>query len=583
MIDLSVISSINKKINSPLSLADLLTSIMDVAKYLLNAEGSSLLLSEKGTGDLIFNIVIGDKGGVIKGEKVPKGMGIAGTVAQTYQPVIVNDVTVDPRFFNEIDKKSQFITRNIIGVPMAVMGEFVGVLEIVNTIGRDSFDEWDLEKAMYIADQAAVAIHNRQLYDELTKRIDEITSLYEVSQSISFSGKDDDILQNILLSLSQSIDVERASITLFNEEENKLLIEASIGIPDSLKNNYSINMNNTVSGHVFRTGDPMIVADINAEMPDNLRSYDRNYKTGSFISIPIMHKTKTLGILSLSDKKNGNYFDSFDLRVLSTVSSQIAEIYQNKKNQRVIDDRQRLAREIDIAAEIQQKILPAIPGTFNKHRLAAFNRPAKEIGGDFFDFFRFDSNKYAVLVADVSGKGIPAALFMGTARNVVRAETRIDRSPARLLQNANTLIHQDSESGMFVTLFYAVIDSHNSIITYGSAGHNSQFIIKSKTKDIVRLSAKGRPLGLLDNQEYEERVQIFESGDILVLFTDGVLECLSDESLDIDIGEKRLIDIALQYTEKEPSEFIDNLKKEMSKNSLDNDVIDDFTAFIIKF
>lgn len=555
---------------------------MDSAKYLLNAEGSSLLLTERETGDLIFDIVIGDKGDVIKGEKVPKGKGIAGLVAETHQPIVVDDVKKDRRFFDGIDKISKFITKSILCVPMIVMGEFVGVLEIVNAIGRDCFDEWDLQKAQYVADQAAVAINNRRLYDDLMKRIDEITSLYEVSQSISFSGSEDDLLQNILNSLSTSMGARRASIFLHDPERQRLSLKASVGLPEQAGIDPEIRMSDSVTGYVFQNGDPMIVTDIRMELPSQFKSPDRNYSTHSFISLPIMHQKKTIGVISLADKKNTNNFDSYDLRVLSTVSSQIAEIYQNLLNQKHAEDRKRLAREIDIAAEIQKKILPVIPESLNGHRLAAFNRPAKEIGGDFYDFFKFDNNKFGLLVADVSGKGIPAALFMGTARNVVRAETRIDRSPARLLKNANYLIYQDSESGMFVTLFYVVVDSHNSIFTYGNAGHNTQLLIKNSGK-IITLSAKGKALGLVDIDEYEERVQFFEQGDLLLLFTDGIIEHLSGESLDIEHGEEKLINIALRYKDRDPVELIDYIKLELEKDSVSDEVRDDLTVFALKF
>jgi len=566
-----------------MELPELLGSIMDIAKELLNSEGSSLLLADKETGDLFFYVVIGEKGDVIEGEKVPKGKGIAGTVAEKLEPIIVNDVKNDPRHFNVIDKISNFMTRNILCVPMMVMGEFVGVLEIVNTLNRDNFDDWDLKKAKYIAGQAAVAINNRQLYDDLTKRIEEITSLYEVAQSISFANQNDDILSNIIVSLAKSMQVDKASIILFNNESKNLELAASYGLPENIKIRHNVEMENSISGHIYQSGDPMIVSNAGSEIPDAFVAKDRNYKTDAFISIPIMYQKNTIGILSLTDKKNRRNFDSFDLRVLSTVSSQIAEVYQNIKNQKNIESQKRLSREIDIAAEIQRKILPKIPPRFKNHFLSALNKPAKEIGGDFFDYFKFDENKYAVLVADVSGKGIPSALFMGTARNVVRAETRINTSPAHMLKNANSFIYEDSESGMFVTLFYAVIDSHNNLITYCNAGHNPQLLIKKDKKEVLRLEASGKALGVLDDQEYEERVILYEPGDLLLLFTDGVLEYFGGDDLDIDKGEEILIKMANEYLKKDPQELVDNLNEYVNNNSMNDDFRDDFTVFAIKF
>ncbi len=582
-IDIDVISSINRKINSHIPLPELLRAIMDVAKDLLNSEGSSLLLSDKKTGDLIFNIVIGEKGNVIMGEKVPYGKGIAGTVARTKEPMIVDDAQNDSRFFSIIDKKSSFNTRNILCVPMEVMGEFVGVLEIVNSMGRNRYDKWDLEKALYIADVAAVAINSRQLYNELNRRFEELSALFNISQSITYFGLVDDIFQKLIESIAESLHVKRASIIFFDEKEKKLRVESHVGLPDQIRRGHVINTDDTISGYVFTSGDPMIVSDIESEVSRSLRRDEGRYDTSSFISIPIMFKNTSLGVLNLSDKIDGSHFDSHDLRVLSTVSNHIGEASQNLRTQMYQENQKRLEREIDIAAEIQRKLLPGIPSRFKDHELYAFNKPAKEIGGDFYDYVPLDDEKYAVLVADISGKGIPAALFMGTAMNIVRAERRITSNPSGLLNQANDFIFRDSEYGMFVTLFYAVVDTRNRIISYGSAGHNNQLLIRCSSGKPVKLNADGKALGLVRGLNYEERKIDYEEGDILILFTDGVTEWLSEDKMDIEYGEDRLINIALEFIDRKPAEMVEHLKQTLEADGKGDDFRDDFTVFVIQF
>lgn len=566
-----------------MSLAELLIAIMDAAKDLLDTEGCSLLLADQKTGDLIFDVVIGDKGDIIRGERVPKGKGIAGIVASSMEPIIVDDPHNDDRWYHTIDQKFQFNTKNILCVPMQVMGDFVGVLEVVNTIGRDRYDEHDLEKAEYIANQAAIAINNRRLYDELTNRIDELTALYEVAQSISLAGPDDDIIDTICKSLAKSMKVRRVSIIFYDENDKRLAIESAVGLPESVVKSCDIDMHSTIAGHVFRSGDPMMVSDIKREIPGKLVVPGRNYKTDSFISVPIRYKNKTIGVLSCADKNNGRYFDSFDLRIVTTICSQVSQIYTNVLNQRVAENQRILSRDIDIAAEIQKKILRGIPGSFNNHRLAAFTRPARSVGGDFYDFSKLNENKYSILVADISGKGIPAALFMGSALNVVRAERRIDSSPAGLLKNANRYIFQDSEYGMFVTLFYAVIDAHNNLITYASAGHNDQMLVRVRAREVIMLNADGKALGLADDEVYEERVILYEPGDILILFTDGVTECFGGDRMDLEHGERMLAEIALRFIDEHPDAFIDYLKQHFTTMTRDADFIDDITILAIKF
>jgi serine phosphatase RsbU (regulator of sigma subunit) len=578
-INLARISHINRKITSPMNLPELLAVILDIAKELMNAEGASLLLTDEETEDLIFNIVQGGRG-EIKGDRLPKGVGIAGSVAQTGEAIIANDAQADPRFFKDIDNKYNFHTRNIIAVPMKVMDRLVGVLETINSIDRDVFDEWDEKLLNYLAELAAIAISNRKLYYELTSRIDMLTSLYEISQSISSSNMGEDLFHTIIQSIAHSLSVERASIILYDAVRDELVLKAAVGLPHEVHPESEIDMMKTISGFVYKNGDPLIVSDIAKETSFPFTSTGRSYHTRSFISVPVRHKNQTIGVINLADKKNAQSFDSFDLRVLSTVGNQIAEIYQNIQFQKRMMEQRRLEQEIDIASEIQAKILPDLPVSFKNHGMAAFTRPAKEIGGDFYDFFRFDENKYGIVVADVSGKGIPAALFMGMARNIIRAESRVSNLPGNILTNSNRYIHQDSEHGMFVTVIYLLIDTHNSIITFGSGGHNDQLLIR-KNGEAVRLNASGRALGVDPDAAFEEKVVIYGPGDILLLFTDGLLESLGDT--DIDRGEEAIIDIVRANPGADPAGIIAAIQERLEAVSLDAEFVDDITLFTVKF
>ncbi|MGV7929980.1 MAG: SpoIIE family protein phosphatase [Spirochaetota bacterium] len=580
-LNLAKISSINRQINSSMNLPELLTVILETAREILHTAGASLLLSDPFTGDLIFNIVLGEHKEEIKGEKVPRGVGIVGIVAESGKPLIVNNAQNDPRVFKGIDSKSSFITRNIICVPMTVQERNIGVLEAVNSIDREIFDDLDVELLSYIAGQAAIAITNRRLVDELTSRVKELTALYEISQTVSFSHAEGDLLETIITSMPRSLGVNRASLLLYDGTKNALVLRAAHGFPEDVRPGLEIPIDDTISGHVFRTGDPLIVADRESEIPFIGIDRRRTYRTPSFISVPVRSESEVIGVLNVTDKTDCSIFNAFDLRVMSTIANHVTEALRSIQYQKNKEAQRRFAQELDIAAEIQRKILPEIPPVFGNHRIAAFNRPAKEVGGDFFDFFNFGANKYGLVVGDVSGKGIPAALFMGSARNVIRAEARISTQPEPLLVHSNRYVYDDSEYGMFVTAFYVLIDIHNRLLTYGSAGHNDQILIKGGDRRAVHLNASGRALGLSAESTYEERVFIYEPGDLLLLFTDGVLDYLGEG--DIDRGEERLIEIALRYFDDDPSVIIGYFRDLMTNNAVDNYFIDDFTILSVKF
>ncbi|TFH43549.1 MAG: GAF domain-containing protein [Chrysiogenales bacterium] len=342
--------------------------------------------------------------------------------------------------------------------------------------------------------------------------------------------------------------------------KNRLRIESTCGLPETIQEGGEVSITGSIAGHVFRTGDPLIVTDIRKEIPVELRDGYRHYLTDSFLSVPIRLKNKTVGVICCADKISGRGFDSYDLRIVTTVSNQVSQVYGNMMEQREQEQRRRLSHEIDVAAEIQRKILHGVPHAVGRHRLATFNKPAKVVGGDFYDYYRMNDHSYSLLVADISGKGIPAALFMGLALNVVRAERRVDSSPSGLLRNANRYIHQDSENGMFVTLFYAVIDARESLIRFASAGHNDQMLISATNGKVTALNARGRALGLAPNQRFEERSVPFGHGDMLILFTDGVTECFGGDRMDIAHGEHELARIAREHLADGPDAMVEQLK-----------------------
>jgi serine phosphatase RsbU (regulator of sigma subunit) len=376
------------------------------------------------------------------------------------------------------------------------------------------------------------------------------------------------------------MNVERASLFFKGEDKGDLTCVACKGLPDDLLGS-SVPVEKSIVGHVLTTSDPLMVVDIARDLPPALKVNSGKYLTGSFIAVPIIVDNVPIGVLNVSDKKSGNSFDSFDLRVLSTIATQVGDAYISLKNYLESRSRERLDEEIHIAAELQRKIIPDIPATYAGHALSSCYIPAKMVGGDFYDFFVFDDAKYGILVADVSGKGIPAAMFMGLARNIVRSESRIYSSPAQLLRQSNRYIWEDSEHGMFVTLFYAMVDAHNSLITYGSAGHNNQYLVRSENGDVEKLKASGKPLGIDYDFSYEEKIVLFKPGDRLVLCSDGVIESL-DPTVHLDRSEEKFLDELVRYRELSPSDMISAIQGARDFDEY-GEHHDDFTLLIIGF
>jgi len=511
------------------------------------------------------------------GIRIPENSGFAWTVFKDRKSIMINDVNSDERFYNGIDLDTCFKTRNILCTPLMARDEFVGVLEIVNKYGNEPFTPLDMKLVEVIAAISASSITNRLLYDDLLKRVEELNALYELSRSVSLVDNEFDFFKNIISTLAKSLNVERASVILFVPERKRLEVIATYGssIPAG-----AVVSDDTIAAHVFRTGKLVNVSNIKKDLPDYCLK-NTGYKSNAFVSVPLYYNNDIVGVLNLTDKKNRRLFDDFELNVLSAITSHMTGVYKSFKERRDDEKRRWLKQELEIAADIQKKNLVKIPSVFNGIKVNLLYEPARQVGGDFFDFYEIDDYNCGIIIADVSGKGIPAALFTGTVKNILKFGTKNNHRPAGLFQSSNTAIYQESEYGMFVTVFYVLIDTASNIITYSSAGHDNQMLVRRKPLEVVKLQAQGKPFGIIAPTGYSEKTIIYDKGDILFLFTDGIVEALGGETCDIDEGFAKLADLVTGNINETPYRILGIIRDKISELNADEEKLDDLTVLII--
>jgi PAS domain S-box-containing protein len=249
---------------------------------------------------------------------------------------------------------------------------------------------------------------------------------------------------------------------------------------------------------------------------------------------------------------------------------------------------QKLARssaELQIAAEIQQSFLPETLPDIRGFDIAARSIMAKEVGGDFFDVIPFEvipleMGKYGILIADVSGKGVPAALFMALSRIVVRVNALWHRDPAKAIGFANDIITADSKAGMFVTLFYGSLSEKDRTLTYVNAGHNPPLMYRCRTKTFKELMPTGIFLGGLEHQVYSSRTVEIGAGDIIVLYTDGITESINGE--EEMFGEDRLRTIIQEHSGLPAKGILEKILEEVNSFAVGQPQFDDITLMVIK-
>ena len=236
--------------------------------------------------------------------------------------------------------------------------------------------------------------------------------------------------------------------------------------------------------------------------------------------------------------------------------------------------------EIRIAAEIQRTFLPREIPESERFEIAAMNIPAQEVGGDFYDFIPLNERSLGLVIADVAGKGIPAALFMALSRSILRAIATADQRVEETIEESNSLIAADAAAGMFVTLFYCTLDKETGEVSYVNAGHNPPLHYSQKEKRLRTLLPTGMAMGVMPDLSYSVGHLTLETGDILVLYTDGVTEAFNQN--DEEFGEGRLMDAAVSSRGMSAGEILDTIYRKVTEFTGGAMQSDDITLVVVR-
>ncbi|NMC15421.1 MAG: GAF domain-containing protein [Chloroflexi bacterium] len=266
--------------------------------------------------------------------------------------------------------------------------------------------------------------------------------------------------------------------------------------------------------------------------------------------------------------------------LLNGVAQQISFAIQNERLESVKADQQRVEQEFHLARQIQETFLPEKLPEIAGYELDVRWQTARQVGGDFYDIFKLHNGSYGMVIADVSDKGIAAALYMTVTRTLIRSVALESDSPARTLERVNQLLQLDSRRGFFVTCFYAVLDPANHRLTYANAGHLPPFFLNPQYKTASPLQRGGTALGIYEDSTYEERTLSFQPGFSLVLFTDGVTEAFN--KYDAAYGTIRYQKMLQRNTSLSPGALLDAVEEDLSRFRRGVPLSDDITELVIK-
>ena len=265
----------------------------------------------------------------------------------------------------------------------------------------------------------------------------------------------------------------------------------------------------------------------------------------------------------------------------TTIDKTIRHLEVMREALRSRDELVALRQELGVAAQMQDSILPKVFPEHPQYGLYAWMTPAKEVGGDFYDFFPVEDDRFAVVVADVSGKGVPAALFMMVSRTLVKGSALGEREPVKCITEVNQLLYEQNKESMFVTMFYAVLDPASGLLHYVNGGHNLPCLVKPSGEVTWLPGDSGIVLGVIDEFPYQQHSMQLEEGDVVFFYTDGVTEAMDEAGN--QFGDDTLLEVLRNAAGTDPEDMTRQVVDAVHEHAGGAPQSDDLTCLALRY
>jgi serine phosphatase RsbU (regulator of sigma subunit)/putative methionine-R-sulfoxide reductase with GAF domain len=471
---------------------------------------------------------------------VQMGQGIIGWVAAHGSEIVANAVCREPRYRHENALPE---TRAEMALPLKIGDRVLGVLD-VQSDEEDAFDETDILVLRALADTIALAVRNAELYhaERWQRRTEAYASaaVLQVAEALARLDDLDAVLAWVVRATPLLVGVARCLIFLWDERAARFRLAECYGLTKVARERL---LNRTYTEDEFPLlyavrGSGDVTAGAVEAWPGESSALPSSVVADLFepvaegrgrrvVVLPLTVKTDVFGALVVQEATIADEARPKWLEILSDIAQQTALSIQNYRYRQEMAERERMDRELQVARAIQQTFLPREMPGLRGWDLAMAWRPARQVGGDFYDFFELPDGRLGLVIADVADKGIPAALFMALTRTLVRAAARLHPSPAAALGYANALMTPDAHRGMFVTAVYGVVTLATGQLVYANAGHLPPLIWRHASARVEEAARGEIALGVQDRAEYRDHVVTLAPGDCLILYTDGITDALS--------------------------------------------------------
>ncbi|MEW6503121.1 MAG: GAF domain-containing protein [Chloroflexota bacterium] len=485
-------------------------------------------------------------------------------------------------------------------LPMISRGRLLGAFLVAHMLENNLhstriFDQQTLDLLQGIARQTALAMENLMLIEARQEEAYVTAVMLQVAQAVVSQNNLEDILDTIVHLMPILVGIDACVIYLW--EEHLEIFRTAKVFTGSQREEMMIE------GETYRIGEfPLLDAVLESEQLIACKTTKKdasiqNWKTLDcllpaeeieqqydpqdqwILGVPLSVKGEFYGVLVASESNVPLSFHDRRLEILSGIAQQVSLAIQNDRLNREMIQRERLEREIQLARQIQKTFLPnrlpKIPGW----EVDIHWQTAREVGGDFYDVFRIKGDRFGVVIADVSDKGMPAALYMTVTKTLIRAFSQNAESPARVLERVNRALTFEPQNTMFVTAVFVILNAKDGTLRYANAGHNLPFIYRRQNNSVEEFPKGGMALGVYSSNKLSDHILTIDADDWLIFYTDGVTESFSPSGE--TFGEQRLRATIEHASKKSPADFLDYVREQLSDFREGNPPSDDLTLVVL--
>ncbi|MDP3582279.1 MAG: SpoIIE family protein phosphatase [Ignavibacteria bacterium] len=484
---------------------------------------------------------------------------------QTFPRISADDYDSD-------EKLADFISANKMQVYQEIKSSegLKGLIILGTRLTNKAYDDSDISFLRTIVNVGATAIENclavdrlKRVNRDLDSKVNQLSSLFDLGKEFSGVLQVEQISKLLVYSLIGQMLVSKYAV-----------VSCSGGMISFLENRFDEEHLKTALKSCDKDFFDKVFT--RAEFTDELKPFA---EVGVDLIVPMKIKNETKGLILLGKRKNELVYSQSDIEFVSSVGSLAIISIDNARLFKETLEKQRLEKDLETARNIQNNLLPKSIPAFSNFEMAAFNKSARMVGGDYYDIIKLDEEHVLFAIADVSGKGVPAALLMANIQAFLKSICKMKMHLADATNLLNDLVAENTTNGSFITFFWGIINNDKKELTFVNAGHNPPLLIRNS--QIIKLKKGGMILGVMPTivPYLSDTIQL-ESGDTIVLFTDGITEAMNVKWE--EYSDERLESFVLERDHLNSKQLLEEIKHSVEQFTIGAEQSDDITSLVIK-